>query len=94
MGFSIGISPIVGFQYGAQNKAQLRRIYKTTFIFVSASSVVITVVAAVLAKPIVTIFTKDPGTWELASELCTLVLSVCMHAKYFIKKSEKNYILG
>ena len=161
LGFAVGIAPIVGFQYGAQNKAQLKRIYKTTFIFVIASSVVITVIAAFLAKPIVSIFTKDPGTWELASvgfqifainflfsgvniassgfftalsngkvsalisfcrtllftvifllvlpriwglngawvaipssELCTLVLSVCMHVKYFIKKSEKNYILG
>lgn len=160
MGFSIGISPIVGFQYGAQNKDQLKRIYKTTFIFVIASSVVITVVAAVLAKPIVTIFTKDPGTWELASvgfqifainflfngfniassgfftalsngkvsalisfcrtlfftvvfllvlprvwglngawiaipasELCTLVLSICMHTKYFIRKGKHNYLL-
>ena len=161
LGFAVGIAPIVGFQYGAQNKAQLKRIYKTTFIFVVVSSVVINVVAALLAKPIVSIFTKDPGTWELASvgfqifainflfsgvniassgfftalsngkvsalisfcrtllftvifllvlpriwglngawvaipssELCTLVLSVCMHVKYFIKKSEKNYILG
>ena len=161
LGFAVGIAPIVGFQYGAQNKAQLKRIYKTTFIFVVVSSVVITVVAALLAKPIVSIFTKDPGTWKLASvgfqifainflfsgvniassgfftalsngkvsalisfcrtllftvifllvlpriwglngawvaipssELCTLVLSVCMHVKYFIKKSEKNYILG
>lgn len=161
LGFAVGIAPIVGFQYGAQNKAQLKRIYKTTFIFVVVSSVVITVVAALLAKPIVSIFTKDPGTWELASvgfqifainflfsgvniassgfftalsngkvsalisfcrtllftvifllvlpriwglngawvaipssELCTLVLSVCMHVKYFIKKNEKNYILS
>lgn len=36
------------------------------------------------------------GAWVAipSSELCTLVLSVCMHVKYFIKKSEKNYILG
>ena len=160
LGFAVGIAPIIGFQYGAQNKAQLRRIYKTTFIFVIASSVAITIVAAILAKPIVTIFTKDPETWELASvgfqifainflfsgfniassgfftalsngkvsalisfcrtlfftvvfllvlprvwglngawiaipasELCTLVLSVCMHAKYFIRKGKHNYLL-
>ena len=67
LGFAVGIAPIVGFQYGAQNKAQLKRIYKTTFIFVVVSSVVITVVAALLAKPIVSIFTKDLETWELAS---------------------------
>ena len=162
LGFAVGIAPIVGFQYGAQNKAQLKRIYKTTFIFVVVSSVVITVVAAFLAKtnrfdiykrsgnmgtglcrisdflhkfscsveltlrfrifllrcPTVKvsalisflqniafyryIFTRVAAIWGLngawvaipSSELCTLVLSVCMHVKYFIKKSGKNYILG
>lgn len=160
LGFSIGIAPIVGFQYGAQDKVQLKKIYRTTFIFVIVSSVIMTIVAAILAKPIVTIFTHDPGTWKLAStgfqifainflfsgfniassgfftalsngkvsavisfcrtllftvifllvlpqvlglngawiaipssELCTLVLSVCMHRKYFLKNGEKNYFL-
>ena len=30
----------------------------------------------------------------LLAVLFGVVLSVCMHVKYFIKKSEKNYILG
>ena len=135
-----------------------RNVY--SMISTSTFATNITVVAAVLAKPIVTIFTKDPGTWELASvgfqifainflfsgfniassgfftalsngkvsalisfcrtlfftvvfllvlprawglngawiaipasELCTLVLSVCMHAKYFIRKGKHNYLL-
>lgn len=161
LGFSIGIAPIIGFQYGAKNKAALKKIYRTTFIFVIVSSIVMAVAATVLARPIVTIFTQDQTTWELASagfqifainflfsgfniassgfftalsngkvsalisfcrtllftvifllvlprifglngawiaipasELCTLVLSIIMHGKYFIRKGKKNYLLA
>ncbi len=33
LGFSIGISPIVGFQYGAGNKKELKNIHKISFLF-------------------------------------------------------------
>ena len=39
LGFTIGISPIVGFQYGARDKQKLRNIYHTSFLFVAVSSV-------------------------------------------------------
>lgn len=31
LGFSIGVAPIVGFQYGARNKVLLRRVYRISF---------------------------------------------------------------
>ena len=67
LGFSIGISPIVGFQYGAQNRAELRRLYKIAFLFVAASSLVLAGMAFILSGPITTVFTRDPETYELAS---------------------------
>lgn len=67
LGFSIGISPIVGFQYGAKNKLQLQNIYRISFKFVAASAIVITVLAAILARPIVTVFTNDAETFALAA---------------------------
>ena len=66
LGFSIGISPIVGFQYGAGNRKQLRSIYRTTFLFVLASSVVLTVIAVISSTPLVSVFTRDPKTFTLA----------------------------
>lgn len=67
MGFSIGISPIVGFQYGAGNKEKLRKIYRISFMFVMISSVLVVVVAVLFSPAIVTIFTKDQSTWDLAA---------------------------
>ena len=66
LGFSIGISPIVGFQYGAGNRKQLRSIYRTSFLFVLASSVVLTVIAIISSTPLVSVFTRDPETFTLA----------------------------
>lgn len=66
MGFSIGISPIVGFQYGSGNKKQLRKIYKVSMIFVIVASAVITVISIISAAPLVRIFTKDAVTASLA----------------------------
>lgn len=67
MGFSIGISPIIGFQYGEGNRQKLRNIYKIAFLFVIVSSVLVVAVAVIFSPAIVTIFTKEQRTWELAS---------------------------
>ena len=61
-----GISPIVGFQYGAGNRKQLRSIYRTSFLFVLASSVALTVIAVISSTPLVSVFTRDPKTFTLA----------------------------
>ncbi len=66
LGFSIGISPIVGFQYGAGNRKQLRSIYRTSFLFVLASSVALTAIAVISSTPLVSVFTIDPETFTLA----------------------------
>ena len=42
LGFSIGIGPIVGFQYGAGNKKELKNIHRIAFLFVGISSVLLT----------------------------------------------------
>ncbi|MEI3186651.1 MAG: MATE family efflux transporter [Lachnospiraceae bacterium] len=66
LGFSIGISPIVGFQYGARNKKELENVYRISFVFVGASSIVLLFVAISLSRPLVTVFTQDPKTLLLA----------------------------
>ena len=67
MGFSIGIAPLIGFQYGAGNRVKLRKIYRISFLAVAISSVVIVAVAIWFSPAVVSVFTKDPRTFELAS---------------------------
>lgn len=66
LGFSIGISPVVGYQYGAGNRKELKSIYQISFLFASISSVFMAAAAVFLSTGIVTIFTNDPETYALA----------------------------
>lgn len=66
LGFSMGISPIIGFQYGAQNKKELKNIYKISFIFVVVTSLLMCVAAILSAKTVVKVFTNAPQTYQLA----------------------------
>ena len=67
LGFSIGIGPIVGFQYGAGNKKELKNIHRIAFLFVGISSVLLTIAAVTLSTPIVSVFTHDADTFRLAA---------------------------
>lgn len=67
MGFSIGISPIIGFQYGACNKERLKNVYKISILFVIVSSVILMMISILAATPIVSVFTEDKATFELAA---------------------------
>ena len=66
LGFAIGISPIIGFQYGAQNRHELRRLYKIAFLFAAGTSLFMALLAFLLSGPITSVFTKDPQTYVLA----------------------------
>ena len=41
MGFSQGISPVVSFNHGSRNHAQLKQVYRTAMIFTVAASVTV-----------------------------------------------------
>ncbi len=66
LGFAIGIAPVVGYQYGAGNRRELRKIYRISFLFTVISSIAMTAASIILATPIVSVFTKEPETFTLA----------------------------
>ena len=68
MGLSIGVSPIIGFQYGAKQKERLRNTYHIIMKFTCLSSLVIVILSILGSDAIVSIFTKDQNTYLLASE--------------------------
>ena len=68
LGLSIGVSPVIGFQYGAGQKSRLRKTYKIIMMFTCISSVVIVSLSLICSRPIVSVFTKDPDTFRLAAD--------------------------
>ena len=56
IGFSVGSSPIVSFHFGAGNRAELRNLLKKGMAFIAVSSVLMFLLAMVLAKPLSMLF--------------------------------------
>lgn len=67
LGFSMGVSPVFSFHYGAENDSELRSLYKISMWFILLSSLGITVLSWILADNIVGVFVA-PGseTYTLA----------------------------
>lgn len=66
IGYTVGISPIVGYQYGAQNHAELHSLLKKTLVILGVFSVAMCLCSVVLAKPFSRIFVGyDPTLLEM-----------------------------
>ncbi len=73
MGYIMGMSPMISYKYGAQDKAGLRSLFAKNVQIVSVMNVVFTVATLVLSPHIVALFAHDDA--QLAA-LATQALSV------------------
>jgi len=65
-GYSMGTAPIIGYNYGAENHQELKNILKKSIKILGISSIVLTILAEILAKPLASIFTRyDEGLFEM-----------------------------
>lgn len=71
LGYSIGVSPVVSFHYGADDKPELKSLFKKSNILVVSASVVLSAVAFALASPLAKFFlgsdavTNEPHLIEM-----------------------------
>ncbi len=56
LGYSIGVAPLIGFHYGAQNVDELKNLYKKSMAIIVISSAVMTILAEALSHPLSLIF--------------------------------------
>ena len=56
IGFAIGSAPIIGFNHGADNREELKGIFKKSLVIMGLFSVAMTVTAELLAAPLSAIF--------------------------------------
>ncbi len=56
IGFSIGSAPLIGYNHGADNRPELKNLFRKSLVILGSSSVIMTVLAAALAKPLSFIF--------------------------------------
>lgn len=56
MGFAVGATPLIGFNFGAQNRAELKSLFLKCMVAVGVTGVLMTTSAEALAVPLVKIF--------------------------------------
>lgn len=56
IGYSVGMSPIIGFNYGAGNKAELKNVLKKSLVIIAVASVTMFALAMALSYPLPFIF--------------------------------------
>jgi len=56
LGYSIGTAPIISYHYGAENQEELKNLLKKSLKLIGITSLVMTILAEMLAKPLAGIF--------------------------------------
>lgn len=56
IGYSIGTAPIIGFNYGAENHAELKNIFKKSIVIMGCCGVILSALAQALAIPLSKLF--------------------------------------
>ena len=73
IGYIIGAAPIVGYNFGAQNRPELQNVFKKSMILMSGSGVVLTALAFCFASPLAKLFVGyDPELCELTTRAFSL----------------------
>ena len=68
LGYSIGVAPIIGYNYGANNDKETKNIFKKSMLFMTFSGIVLMVVAFALSAPLSKVFVGyDTELYELTS---------------------------
>lgn len=79
-GYTMGISPVIAYNYGAKNKSELSNVIKLSFNFVAVSGFLMTILSLALSRPLSMIFANNyPELLEL-SVRAMVIYSAC----YFI----------
>lgn len=56
MGYAVGVTPVIGYNYGAQNKDELKNLFKKSMIIIAVTGLIMTGLSEALAIPLVKLF--------------------------------------
>lgn len=76
IGYSIGVAPIVGYHYGAENHSELKGLLKKSYVIIGIFAVVMFSLAELLAKPLAGIFVGYDAELMAMTERAFMIYSV------------------
>lgn len=67
-GYNVGASPLISFQYGADNRKELRNLFRKSMTLILSASLLMFLIAETMASPIAKLFVGyDPGLMALTA---------------------------
>ncbi|GAA0857016.1 MULTISPECIES: MATE family efflux transporter [Clostridium] len=66
-GITVGISPVISYNYGAKNKEKIKESLNHSFVSIGISSLLIFVISMFFGKYIISFFTSDIAVYEIAT---------------------------
>lgn len=104
LGYSLGVSPVIGYNYGAGNKAELKNIHKNNMIIILVTSVIMTVASELLAVPLAKIFAGSGSDAGVLTDLIVggmrifalsfLLKGINMYASAFFTALNNGFVSG
>lgn len=73
LGFAVGVAPIIGYKYGADDREQLQTVFKKCLLFYAVAATIMTALAEALASPLAYVFV---GYDKELSELTTFAIRI------------------
>ena len=83
IGYSIGMAPVIGYNYGAKNSAELRNVLKRSLIIIGISAVTMFVLSFSTAVPFAHIFSRNNQELVNLSITAIRIYSICYLAVGF-----------
>lgn len=65
MGYSVGSAPIIAYNFGAQNKSELKNLFKKSLVITAAFGISMTVLSEALAYSFIKIFGYDEELFDM-----------------------------
>lgn len=73
VGYSVGSAPIISYHYGANNKEELKNLFRKSLKLLTITSIVMTCLAEILARPLASIFVNyDKNLLEMTTNAIRL----------------------
>lgn len=66
MGFSVGSAPLMGFNYGARNKEEMRNLFKKSMIIMGIGGLLMFGLSEALSWPFIKLFKFEPVVFDMA----------------------------
>ena len=77
IGYSVGIAPVIGYNFGARNGDELTNVLRKSFVIIAGVGIVMTVLSVVFASPLAYIFTSSSESLHQLSTRAMTIFSIC-----------------